>query len=369
MRQTLAKGDIMKKQASDAGQILNALGKLTAYLNAMDHDLSQKRYSDKDICFDYPLEIISETLLFNISVLYRVSNVINDRLILEVVKVMDPASMRMDLQEGRKIRVFTDARDKRYVNEVHAFMNKKTSQINVKGMGCDIMGYVNFSEDFGGTYLVGGDFLGKESGIKDYEISAMEIMCNLLSTIIMKTRFERKAEYDDLTGLYNSGKIKEELERILLRLKRKPHRSAVLAMGDIDFFKSVNDDYGHIQGDLVLKEVGNIISHSMRQGFDLAGRYGGEEFLMIFDDTDAEEGMEAVERIRKTIRGHNFPVVNREGNLIPRKKLNITISFGMVQISGEDITGSITDWIARADDALYQSKNNGRNQTTLLKED
>ena len=359
----------MKKKVSDAGQILNALGKLTEYLNKVDQDISIKGYSDKDICFDYPLEIVSETLLFNISVLYRVSNLINDRLILEVVKVLDPGSMRMDLQEGRKIRLFTDARDKRYVNEVNAFMNKKASQINVKGMGCDIMGYVNFSEDFGGVYLVGGDFVGKDSGIRDYEISAMEIMCSLLSTIIMKTRFERKAEYDDLTGLFNSGKIKDELERILLRFKRKPHRRAVLAMGDIDFFKSVNDDYGHIQGDLVLKEVGGIISHSMRQCFDLAGRYGGEEFLMIFDDTDAKEGMEAVERIRQTIHAYKFPVLNREGNLIAGKDLNISMSFGLVQISGEDITRNITDWIARADEALYQSKNNGRNRTTLFEDD
>jgi diguanylate cyclase (GGDEF)-like protein len=357
----------MRKQGSNAGQVLNALRKLTAYLNSMDRN-SSGFGEDKTTWFNYPLKIISETLLFNVSVLYRVSNIINDRLILEVVKVVDPGAMRMDLQEGRKLRLFLDVRDKRYVNEVHAFLNKKTSHIKVIGMGCDIIGYVYFPENFGGIYLVGGDFTGKERGLQDFEISAMEIMCNLLSTIIMKTMFEQKAEYDDLTGLYNSGKIKEEVEKIILRFKRKPYGSAVLAMGDIDFFKSVNDNYGHIQGDFVLKEVGRIISNSMRECFDIAGRYGGEEFLMIFEDSDIQGGFEVVERIRQLIENHDFPMVERNGTPIKNKTMNVTMSFGLSLITGNDKSVTPSDWIAKADNALYQSKNNGRNQTTLYQE-
>lgn len=358
----------MRKQISNARQVLNALGKLTAYLNSMDRNPSEFG-EDKTAWFNYPLEIISETLLFNVSVLYRVSNIINDRLILEVVTVVDPGSMRMDLQEGRKLRLFLDVRDKRYVNEVHAFLNKKTSHINVTGMGCDIIGCVYFPENLGGLYLLGGDFTGKESGIQDFEISAMEIMCSLLSTIIMKAMFEKKAKVDDLTGLYNSGKIKEEVEKIILRFKRKPYGSAVLSMGDIDFFKSVNDNYGHIQGDLVLKEVGRIISNSMRECFDIAGRYGGEEFLMVFEDSDVQGGLEAVERIRQLIENHDFPMVDRNGNPVKNKTVNVTMSFGLSLMTGRDTSVTPKDWIAKADNALYQSKNNGRNQTTLYQKD
>lgn len=358
----------MRKQIPNAGEILNALGKLTAYLKAMDLDPSGFD-DDKTAWFNYPLKIISETLHFNVSVLYRFSNIINNRLILEVVKVVDQESMRMDLQEGGKLRLFLDVRDKRYVNEVHAVLDKKTSHFNVTGMGCDMMGYVYVPENLGGIYLVGGDFMGKESGIQDYEISAMEIMCSLLSTIIMKTMFKQKAEYDALTGLYNSGKIKEEVEKIIHRFDRKPNGSAILAMGDIDFFKSVNDNYGHIQGDIVLKEVGTIISNSMRESFDIAGRYGGEEFLMIFEDSDVQGGIDAVERIRHVIENHNFPMVERNGKSVKDKTMNITMSFGLALMTGKDSPVTLKEWIAKSDNALYQSKNNGRNQATLYQED
>lgn len=360
----------MKKHASDAEQILNALGKLTGYLNSLGRDIKITGSDlNRDAFFNDPLEIIRQTLLFDISVLYKVSNVINDRLILEVIKVVDPDGSRMDLKEGRKLRLFLDARDKRYVNEVNAFLTKKISHINVSGMGCDIMGYVYFPEDFGGAYLVGGDFLGKESATRDFEISAMKIMCNLLSTVILKTRFKHKAEYDDLTGLYNSGKIKEEVSRIIKRFKRKPDSSAALIMADIDFFKPVNDSYGHIQGDTVLKEVGAIISSSMREYFDVAGRYGGEEFLMIFDDTDSIKAMEIAERIRKTIESYGFPMVNRTGRQIKGKSIRVTMSFGVAPMTGTEELCTANDWIAKADNALYRSKQNGRNQTTLFSQD
>ncbi|WP_321495099.1 GGDEF domain-containing protein [uncultured Desulfobacter sp.] len=357
----------MGKPRPNAGQVLNALGKLTSYLKSMDQNSSEFG-EDKTAWFNYPLKIISETLHFNVSVLYRVSNIINNRLILEVIKVVDPGLMRIDLQEGRKVRLFLDARDKRYVNEVHAVLNKKTSHIKVKGLGCDMIGYVYLPDNFGGIYLVGGDCTGKCRSIQDFEISAMEIMCSLLSTIIMKTMFEQKAEYDDLTGLYNSGRIKEEVEKIILRFKRRPYGSAVLAMGDIDFFKSVNDNYGHIQGDLVLKEVGRIISNSMRECFDFAGRYGGEEFLIIFEDSDIQGGFEAVERIRHVIEKYDFPRIERNGTPVENKTMNVTMSFGISLLTGMQTPVTPKAWIAKADHALYQSKHNGRNQTTIYQE-
>ncbi len=360
----------MKKNESDAKTVLNRLGKLSSFLKDLDAD------AENDDCFNYPLEIIQRTMMFDISVLYKVSNLIEDRLILEVVKVLDPKNYRLDLMEGRKLRLFLDARDKRYVNEVNAFVNKNVSCINVPGMGCDVMGYVFFPKECGGAYLFGGDFFGKEASVKDFEVSTVEIICNFLSTILLKTQFKQQAEYDSLTGLYNSRKIKEELSRVLKRLERKPALSASIAMGDIDFFKKINDTYGHIQGDLVLKEVGKILSMSMREYFDVAGRYGGEEFLLILDEIDGDRAVQIVERIRKKIEATQFLQVNKSGKVVENQFLNITMSFGVAHLNNGLNKGlskgdgsapdTLTDYIGRADNALYTSKQNGRNQTTLF---
>ncbi len=350
----------MKKYESDAKTVLKQLGKLSKFLADFEGE------TDNNHCFDVPLDIIRETMMFDVSVLYKVTNVIENRLILEVVKVLDPEGLRLDLQEGRKLRLFLDNRDKRFVNEVAAFLDKRESHINVSGMGCDIMGYVYLPDSFGGAYLFGGDFCGKESSIKDYEVSGVQIMCNLLSAILLKTRFEHQAEYDNLTGLFNSAKIKELVDMQLKKFERKQDMVASIAMGDIDFFKKVNDTYGHIQGDLVLKKVGQILSDSMRRFFDVAGRYGGEEFLLIFDETNANQAQQIVERLRKSIETTQFPRADKTGRILEDKYLNISMSFGIASLDKQSDIQNATDWIARADTALYQSKQNGRNQTSIF---
>ena len=201
----------MKKNESDAKNILNRLGKLSGFLNNLD-----------------------------------------------------PENLRMDLRENRKLRLFLDSRDKRYINEVNAFLNKNVSCINIPGMGCDVIGFVFFPQECGGAYLFSGDFFGKESSVKDFEVSTVEIMCNFLSTLFLKTQFKQQAEYDGLTGLYNSRKIKEELGRVLKRLERKPSLSASIALGDIDFFKKINNTYGHIQGENRLSDDQILTEHIAR---------------------------------------------------------------------------------------------------------
>lgn len=351
----------MKKDQSDAKTVLNHLGRLSEFLTELDANAS------KDDCFDFPLEIVQKTMMFDVSVLYKVSNIIETRLILEVVKTLDSKGLRPDLKEGRKLRLFLDNPDKIHVNEVAAFLNKRVSYINVPGAGCDIIGYVYLPESFGGAYLFGGDFCGNESSIKDYEVAGVEIMCNFLSAILLKTRFEQQAEYDNLTGLFNSGRIKQEVETIIKRFERRPSAVACIAMGDIDFFKKVNDTYGHIQGDLVIKRVGDILSGSMRGVFDVAGRYGGEEFLLIFDETDDRQAFQIIERLRKNIEETKFEKTDKTGNILENQFLTITMSFGVAMLTKDSDIKNATDWISRADNALYLSKQNGRNQTTLYK--
>ena len=350
----------MKKYESDAKIVLNHLGELSGFLTDLDASAS------KEDSFDFPLEIIRKAMLFDVSVLYKISNVVENRLILEVVKILDPEKIRFDLKEGKKLRLFLDNRDKIYTNEVAAFLNKKISYVNVPGIGCDIMGYVDIPENFGGAYLFGGDFYGHESSIRDYEIACVKIMCSFISAILLKTQFKHQAEYDNLTGLFNSGKIKQKVQATLNRYKRKPNSVSCIVMGDIDFFKKVNDNYGHIQGDLVLRKIGNILSNSIRDVFDSVGRYGGEEFLLILDDTNKAGAFQIIERIRKIIEKTKFEQIDKTGKISDNKFLTVSMSFGISQLNKDSAIKTVTDWIGQADYALYESKKQGRNKTTIF---
>lgn len=159
---------------------------------------------------------------------------------------------------------------------------------------------------------------------------------------------------DSLTGLYNRSYMDESLYRDIDRANRKNISLAVI-MIDLDHFKSINDTFGHEAGDLVLVEVAKLLmSHTRRS--DIVCRYGGEEFLMTLYDVSEEEAFERCEQIRKAIRDVNIFFGE---TLISR----ITASFGIAMYPKVS-----DDWqrlIRAADEALYHSKNSGRNRITL----
>ncbi len=353
----------MDKIQTDAKHVLNRLSELSSFLASSDVT------RDIDLCFEKPLEIMQETMSFDVSVLYKITNAVEDSLLLRIVRVADPKGFRPDLYEGKRLQLSLKNPDPMFVNEVRAFTARTVSAINVPGEGCDIMGFVYLPETFGGGYLFGGDFTGKDAGVKDYEASVCEIMCNYMSTILIKGQFEELAVYDNLTGLVNSRKIKEEVERICSRFLRKTGTCACLGLCDIDHFKAVNDTYGHLQGDMILREVGGLLKSSMRENFDVAGRYGGEEFLLVFDESDIRTCFEVVERIRKKIASHEFTKIDGTGAPVKNSRLTISVSFGLAENSHSSQTDSRTlgrdEWISRADQALYDAKNNGRNQTQV----
>lgn len=353
----------MDKVETDAKKILNKLGSFSSYLAGLDATL------DMDDCFRIPLEIIRQAMGFDVSVLYKITNVVDNKLIVEVTRVFDPDNYRSDLREGQKLILYTDNPNRIFTNEINAFRSRKISCINIPNEGCDMVGYIYLPEGLGGGYLFGGDYCGQESRVRDYEASVCEVMCNLLSTIIIKTQFEHLAVYDSLTGLRNSRSIKEEVLRICNRFGRKTISVASIVLCDIDYFKKVNDTYGHIQGDLILNEVGKIVSDSMRKDFDIAGRYGGEEFLLIYDENDSTETFEVVERIREKIAAYRFSKSDASGKPIKGEFISITMSFGIAEKSGDSQTGDDLEWISRADQALYKSKNSGRNRTTCWSRD
>jgi diguanylate cyclase (GGDEF)-like protein len=346
----------MGKVINSAEYLLNQLGELSYHLTNVPHQ--DQSY------FEKPLQIINKALGFHIGVLYKITNVIENDLILEVMSVCNPDHIRPDLLEGTKICLDIDNPPVEFTNEVMAFRNRNVSFINIPGWGCDIVGSIYLPENLGHGYLLAGDFFGDESDIQEHEVRVCEIMCNMLSSILMKTQFEKLASYDGLTGLLNSRAIREELEKTFQRQKRKKIASGAVVLADIDFFKKINDQFGHIQGDSVLQEVGHIFESVIRKHLDVAGRYGGEEFLLIYEDTETDQVLNTVERLRLTIENHEFIKIGPAGSPLMGEFLHVTMSFGVALLNDQSIENS-KKILSVADAALYRSKASGRNKVTL----
>jgi two-component system cell cycle response regulator len=157
---------------------------------------------------------------------------------------------------------------------------------------------------------------------------------------------------DQLTGLHNRRYMSRHLDNLISSAAQSGKALAFLIL-DIDYFKAVNDGYGHDIGDEVLKEFASRISANVR-GIDLACRYGGEEFVVVMPDTDVTLAIAIAERLRKSIEANPIPISRPPG------KLNITISIGIAGSEGSSDTAEAL--LRRADQALYSAKRTGRNR-------
>ncbi|WP_367606293.1 diguanylate cyclase [Legionella sp. W05-934-2] len=157
------------------------------------------------------------------------------------------------------------------------------------------------------------------------------------------------SETDSLTGIYNRYRIDTILDHELNRQKRYCHNLAV-GMIDLDYFKPINDTHGHLVGDDVLIKFVEIIKSNIRK-VDIFGRWGGEEFIIIFPETNLDQAYQTCEKLRKAIIDSEFP-----------QGVSLTASFGITECEEDD---SIDAIIHRADQALYQAKKNGRNCTKI----
>jgi diguanylate cyclase (GGDEF)-like protein len=159
------------------------------------------------------------------------------------------------------------------------------------------------------------------------------------------------ATCDFLTGLLNRGEIIAWLDRELVRGKREASPLGII-LADIDHFKNVNDSLGHLTGDAVLREVSRRLKSDLRN-YDGAGRYGGEEFLLILPGCDLATTIRRAKEIGKT--------VSATGVTSPKGIVQVTVSMGVTSIGG-DKNARVEDLINRADIALYRAKKNGRNR-------
>ncbi|HLP40919.1 MAG TPA: diguanylate cyclase [Fibrobacteria bacterium] len=162
---------------------------------------------------------------------------------------------------------------------------------------------------------------------------------------------EQLASRDGLTGVENHRTFQDRFQGEILRAQRYSHQLAILMM-DLDFFKKVNDTYGHPTGDLVLKEVASIIAGNIRGGVDLLARYGGEEFVCMLSDTDRDRAGETAERIRESVARKVF----ESG----AARFQVTISIGGAMYPADSRRGR--EVLEKADKALYHAKETGRNR-------
>ena len=166
-----------------------------------------------------------------------------------------------------------------------------------------------------------------------------------------------QAVTDELTGLPNNRAFRDSIEKEAARAARFRHELSLLIL-DIDDFKLVNDTYGHLQGDAVLRAIGKILSAESR-GIDEPARYGGEEFVVALPETGAEGAREVGERIRAAIAEEAVARVDGDG------EISVTASFGAATMP--DVGVGIRDLIAAADGALYEAKRAGKNQVMAAK--
>lgn len=185
-------------------------------------------------------------------------------------------------------------------------------------------------------------------------IDELEVISRLNSAISFREqqrKLEKMAMKDGLTGLYNHRLILELFEKEYNKAKRNDKNIAFIML-DIDYFKNVNDSYGHRVGDEVLKGIANTIQKNSRKS-DIVGRYGGEEFCAILPDISIDQANSVCERIRKVVERNTFKIGSNN--------INVTISIGICFKYSANNT-NCEEMIIHADNALYRAKNTGRNR-------
>jgi diguanylate cyclase (GGDEF)-like protein len=209
------------------------------------------------------------------------------------------------------------------------------------------------------------DFEEYESLVKEYGKLLMQFRKSIyfadrVSNGLFRNNLilDDKVHFDALTGIYNRRFMDDNLKRVIKSLSRTKGVLSIMML-DIDFFKKYNDTYGHSMGDACLKAVANALSDTARMN-DCVIRYGGEEFVVLLPNTDEAGTETAAGRFLESVRSLRIP--HRNSDIADY----VTISIGATTVRVK-LKHQYMDYIERADEALYMSKNTGRNKYTHLK--
>lgn len=254
--------------------------------------------------------------------------------------------------------------------EAKVYLNEDSDSLNTIHMG-DSFGEISVLDGHPGSVFViatkpcevikisKDEFLFLSENSHAFTKNLLQILVNCVrlvndqvdSSLQLQQKMTVVANRDALTGLYNRRWFDDQFEGLLYRaIEQKQGFSFIMI--DIDHFKQVNDVYGHAVGDLVLQQTGFILSNHARSQ-DAAVRYGGEEMSLILPNTTLKQARNIAERLRKTIAETQFILADNSSSI------QVTISLGCSTYTGIEDKQQL---MKLADDALYQAKNNGRNQ-------
>lgn len=212
---------------------------------------------------------------------------------------------------------------------------------------------LSFEENLLGILWIWG------KGLTKADLPIMSIFAKQIGVSLERARLFQEVQSlaltDSLTGLQNRRSL-FELGRVEFARAKRMKRSFCCMMLDLDHFKRINDDYGHLIGDHVLQEFAKRCAHSVRE-VDLVGRYGGEELIILLPETDGKTSMQVAERLRKTIAATPIKVFDKE--------ISVTVSIGVA--TQDQNTTDLETLIARADQAMYIAKHKGRNRVAMSK--
>lgn len=203
------------------------------------------------------------------------------------------------------------------------------------------------------------EYIDNSRPLRDWQSDLLEqigdIIAMLLDNLRLYRELKRQSSLDSLTDAVNRNHFMNRLTIEVQRAKRYGRPTSLIFL-DVDYFKEINDQYGHLQGDQVLRELAQIFRSTLRST-DLMGRYGGDEFVLLLPETDADRARETAEKVVSSVRDHHFKNLDDPGQSVP-----VTVSVGLAALQpGQDEER----FLQSADAALYQAKKDGRNRAFI----